>query len=229
MIPSFYYFITGYRVLSTDRENAARLLELCRRHGLIYEDFNYAKDGGITLRFPTLAARRAVRLCGACGIPLTMAKEGGLPRLLGRIAHRGGLVVGLVLGIFLLAAAQNVVWDIRIEGNETVSDRDVEQSLAACGFSVGTSLRGFEADKTENAVLMQDDRLAWISINRRGTVAYVEVREKSLRPPAEPESPCDIVASIDGVIQRVELEEGNIRVTAGQAVEKGVRGVPLPS
>lgn len=221
MIPSFHYLLAGYRILSADRENAAPLLELCRRHGLIYEDFTHTEDGGIALRFPTPAARRAVSLCEACGIPLTVAGEGGLPRFMRWLVRRAGLVVGLVLGILLLAAAQNVVWDIRIEGNDTVSDRAIEQSLAACGFSVGTSLRGFEADKTENDVLMLDDRLAWISINRKGTVAYVEVREKVLNPTDEPDSPCDIVASTGGVIQRVELEEGNVRVTAGQAVGKG--------
>lgn len=221
MIPSFHYLLTGYRTLATDGDHAARLLELCRRHNLIYEDFRHTEDGGISLRFPLPAARRAVELCGACGIPLTVAGEGGLPRLLTRILRRAGLAAGLILGLLLMHAANGVVWDIRISGNETVSDRAIEETLASCGFSVGTSLRGFEADRMENDVLMADHRLAWISINRKGTVAYVEVRERTPRPAEEPNSPCDIIAAADGIIERVELEEGNVRVTAGQAVGKG--------
>ena len=221
MIPSIHYLITGYRVLSADSDHAAALLELCRRHNLIYDDFCPAQDGGITLRFPLPAARRAEALCAARDIPVRTVKEGGLPRLTRKLLGRVGLVVGAILGVILLTVAQSVVWDIRISGNQTVSDRAIEDSLAACGFAVGTSLKHFEADKTENDVLMRDDRLAWISINRKGTVAYVEVREKVLRPPVESDSPCDIVASMGGVIQRVELEEGNVRVTAGQTVGKG--------
>jgi hypothetical protein len=114
-----------------------------------------------------------------------------------------------------------VVWDVRVSGNTRLSDRTIEQSLEACGFGVGTPLRGFEADKTENEVLLYDDRLAWISINRKGTVAYVEVREREARPPEEEDTPCDIVAAMGGIIQRVELTEGNVRVTAGQAVGVG--------
>ena len=221
MIPSIPYLFTGYRTLSTDGKNAARLLELCRRRVLIYEDFSHTEDGGIVLRFPLPAARRAAMLCEAYGIPVTVVREGGLPRLMQWMVRRAGLVVGLILGLILLTAARNVVWDIRISGNQTVSDRAIEQSLAACGFGVGTSLRGFEADKLENDVLMLDDRLAWISINRKGTVAYVEVREKTLRPSEGPDSPCDIVASMAGVIERIELEEGNVRVAAGQTVGQG--------
>ena len=221
MIPSFYYLLAGYRVLETDRDHAAALLELCRRHTLIYEDFRHTPDGGITLRFPRTAARRLQSLCAERGIPVTAVSEGGISRLWRWLARRAGLPVGLLLGVCLLTAAQSVVWDIRISGNECVSDKAIEQSLEACGLAVGTPLRGFEADRTENDVLMQDDRLAWISINRKGTVAYVEVREKVQRPPETPESPCNIVASMGGVIERIELEEGNVRVAAGQAVGVG--------
>lgn len=220
MIPSASYFISGYRILAVSCEYAADVLNLCRAHGLIYEDFRYTSEG-ITLRMPRPAARKLDALCREHGIPVTVCSEGGLPHLLFRLIHRMGLVVGAVLGLILLVAARSVVWDIRISGNQGVSDHAIEESLAACGFSVGTSLRGFEADKLENNVLLLDDRLAWISVNRKGTVAYVEVREKMPKPTAESNSPCDIVASIGGVIQRVELEEGNVRVSAGKIVGEG--------
>ena len=221
MIPSFHYMLTGYCTLAADAAHTARLLELCRRHILIYENFTHTADGGIALRFPLPVARRALRLCEADCLPVTVAGEGGLPCLLRRLLHRAGLAVGLILGICLLSAAGNVVWDIRIEGNETVSDRAIEESLAVCGFGVGFPLRGFEADKTENDLLMLDDRLAWVSINRKGTVAYVEVREKTRRPAEESDAPRDIVAAVGGVIQRIELDEGNVRVKAGQTVGAG--------
>ena len=221
MIPSIPYLLTGYCTLMVGSEYAAALLELCRCHGLIYEDFRCTEDGGISLRFPLPVARRVMRLCEEAGISFVLCKRGGLPRWGRWLIHRGGLLVGLALGILLLTAAHGRVWDIRIRGNQTVSDRSIEDTLAACGFSVGTSLRGFEADKTENDVLMLDDRLAWISINRKGTVAYVEVREKTPRSFHEAASPSDIVASRGGVVERIELEEGNIRVSAGQLVGEG--------
>jgi sporulation protein YqfD len=132
-----------------------------------------------------------------------------------------GLVVGFVFGLALFLAAQSVFWDVRISGNQTVSDRSVRESLAACGLSVGTPIRGFEADVTENNVLLRDGRLAWLSVNRKGTVAYVEVREAVKTPQKDPDTPRDVVAAEGGIIEYIELESGNVRVTAGQAVGKG--------
>lgn len=221
MIPSAFYWTVGYRVLSAPPAYAAALLELCRRFEMVYDDFGYTDDGGISLRMPLPAARRLEVLCVQAGIPVSRGTGGGLPFLARRLWGRAGLVVGLILGVLLLLGAQSVVWDIRISGNEQVSDRSIEETLAACGFGVGTSLRGFEADKLENDVLMRDGRLAWISVNRKGTVAYVEVREKVPRPDEGAKEPCDIVAAHSGVIQRVELEAGNVRVAAGQTVDAG--------
>ena len=221
MIPTLPYLLSGWVTVAVDAAHTAPLLELCRRHGLIYENFQNREGGGISLRIPRPTARRLEALCAAEDIPLTRKAEGGLPGLLLRLWHRPGLIVGAMLALGLMLLAQSVVWDIRITGNETVSDRAIEESLASCGFGVGTPLRGFEADKTENDVLLSDSRLAWISINRKGTVAYVEVREKLPRPSHEPDAPCDIVASMGGVIERVELEAGNVRVGAGQLVGKG--------
>ena len=221
MIPTLPYLLAGYRTLSTDGEHAAPLLELCRRRALIYEDFQSREDGGISLRLRLPAARLLERLCAEYGIPLTVCGEGGLPRLLRRLLQRPGLLVGALLGTALYLLSQSVFWDIRISGNQTVSDRAVRESLAASGLTVGTPIRGFEADVTENTVLLYDDRLAWLSVNRKGTVAYVEVREAVKPPEKEPDVPRDLVAARGGVIEYIELESGNVRVKAGQTVSVG--------
>ncbi len=216
-----YHYLVGYRTLATHAASAATLLELCRRFSFAYNNFSNLPDGGISLDFPLSVAREVEREAERCGIPLTVCREGGLPRRLLRLVRRPGLVVGALAGIFLYIAATSVVWDIRISGNTTVSDRAIEDTLSACGFTVGTPLRGFHADVIENRVLLADDRLSWISINRRGTVAYVEVREAAHTPPPDTDAPADIVASVGGVVERVELVAGNVLVTAGQAVSPG--------
>ncbi len=216
-----YYYITGYRTLSTDAMHAAAVLELCRRRKWIYADFRTLPDGGIALTFPFSVSRVLEKTAADAGIPLTTLRTGGLPGRLKRLFVRPGLVVGCMLGIILYLAGTRVIWDIRITGNTTISDRSIEKTLADCGLTVGTSLRGFRADVLENRVLLTDDRLAWISVNRCGTVAYVEVREASHTPRADSNTPADLVASIGGVIQRVELDRGNVRVAAGQTVSPG--------
>lgn len=221
MRPTLYAYVVGYRILSTDACHAAALLELCRCESLPYNAFSYTEDGSVRLCFTLYTARVVEMAAAEWGIPLAVCKTGGTTALLRRLISRPGLVVGAVLGLLLLTAASRVVWDIRITGNETVSDRAIEETLASCGFGVGSSFKGFRADVLENQVLLADDRLAWISINRRGTVAHVEVRETVRTPTAKPDEPADIVAATGGIIERVELSSGNVRVYAGQVVGEG--------
>ncbi|MBQ4112590.1 MAG: sporulation protein YqfD [Clostridia bacterium] len=220
MIPSIPYLIYGYIRVSTPGEHAAALLELCRRCSLPYENFTNTEEG-ISLRFTLPTAERVITACRDRGIPLTLGDRGGLPLILKRLFCRPGLVVGGLLGILLILLAQSVLWDIRITGNTTVSDRAIRESLAACGLSVGTPVKRIRADVIENNVLLMDDRLAWLSVNRKGTVVHVEVRESVPGPKEETLGPRDMVAGRGGIIEYVELESGNVRVTAGQTVGEG--------
>ncbi len=216
-----YYYLTGYRVLAVDAAHAAALLELCRREEWVYDAFRHLPDGGISLTFPRPVARLVEESAASEGWPLTVLRSGGVPESLGRLIRRPGLLVGCVLGLCLYIAGTQVVWDIRISGNHSISNRSVEETLAKAGITVGTSLRDFRADVVENTALILDDRLSWISINRRGTVAYVELREASHTPKPESDAPADLVASAGGIIQRIELDEGNVRVAEGQSVSPG--------
>jgi similar to stage IV sporulation protein len=221
MIPSLSYLLLGHTTLAASEDYAARLLEVCRRRAIPYENFRNLEDGGISLRFTAGNAHRLRGICADYGISLKTLSHGGLPKLLRRLLHRPGFWVGGVLGLALYLLAASVFWDIRVSGNTTLSDAAIRRSLAACGLSVGTPIRGFEADVTENQVLLLDGRLAWLSVNRKGTVAYVEVREAMDPPALPPDTPRDMVASVGGVIEYVELESGNVRVRAGQTVSPG--------
>ena len=219
MIPSLTYLVWGHTTLSTNGDHAARLLDICRLHAIPYGDFYSTEAGDISLRFTIPDAKKLLALCG--DMPVTATPPKGLPSLIRRLLRRPGILVGGVLGLLLLVSAGNRFWDIRVSGNETLSDAAVKASLASVGLSVGSPIRGFEADVTENQVLLLDDRLAWLSVNRKGVVAYVEVRE-AVKPPVDDPAPLrDMVASMGGVIEYVELESGNVRVKAGQTVSEG--------
>ncbi len=215
------YFFTGYKILSVPQESTADFLDLCRRHSFVYDHFTPHPDGHVTLRMKSLTAQKALSAADACCIQVTETKTGGLPSLLTRLFCRPGLWVGSLLAIILLTVSSRFVWDIRVSGNQSLTEREVEATLRDCGFGVGSYLGGFKADRTENRALMANPSLAWISVNMKGTVAYVEVRETASPPKDSDETPANLVADIGGQIVRVELIRGNVTVRAGQWVDKG--------
>lgn len=216
------FFLLGWKTLEIDAPYGAEALDLCRAYGLVYDRVKPTADGGLSLRMRAVTARKMLSFCRGKDLPVRVIAEGGLPRFAGKLFRRPGLCLGLLLAAVMTVLSTTVVWDVRVSGNTTLSERAVEESLSACGFGVGKLLWGFKADQLQNRVLMTDKRLAWISVNMRGTVAYVEVREAVYPEDThDKDTPANLVARMGGQIVRVELIRGNVLVSAGQWVGEG--------
>jgi similar to stage IV sporulation protein len=147
----------------------------------------------------------------------------GIPSLLVRYRHRYGIALGVFFSLALIFLSGSVVWDIRIDGEDRLSENEVLSALEECGLSLGTPRRSIDIDALENRVLILSDEISWISVNIIGTVAEVEIREVQF--PDEQYgsefSASNIVASKDGKIVGFENIKGNIAVEIGETVRKG--------
>lgn len=210
-------FLSGYAVLSAGAEQSAPLLNAFLQRDAAFSGFTVLEDGSIRL---TCSLRTAKRLYGT--VDYTVLRRGGLPILCARTKSRMGLVIGGLLAIALLLISRLFVWDVRVTGNQALSTAEILEELSACGFGVGSYLPAFSAGEVENRVLLASDRLAWISVHLNGTVAEVQVLERTPVPDNEDtKKPADLVAKIDGQIELIELYRGNVVVRPGQAVRRG--------
>lgn len=215
------YAICGYEILGVSCEDLPLALDICRAFCLPYDKFKNTPDGGATFRMKLSTAKAFLGYAQKADLPIIRKATGGLPQMLKKCLRRPGLCLGMLLACLLTLWSASVVWDVRVSGNNTLSDREVKEGLAACGFSVGSKIWGLKVDALQNRVLMADQRIAWISVNMRGTVAYVEVREAVYPPVEDTDTPTHIVADMDGQIVRVELTRGNVRVHPLQWVSEG--------
>ena len=213
-------FLFGYRILSFMAEDSARLLNLCREFDIPYTSVDF-KEGYVYIKASLYSARRLERICIKKDITLCGSDEHGVPLLIKRYRKRWGILVGLVSASLAGLLLSGLIWDVRIEGNLTLSDREVRDALSACGLDVGTSLRGLDIGVIENRVLIYSDDISWISVNIDGTVAEVEIRELI---PSEEDSgmaAANLVAQRNGVIEYLEDVRGAPVADVGEAVSKG--------
>lgn len=216
-------FLSGYRRISTDRENAAALLNLCFVEGIPYAGFANESDGGISFCVSLSMAKRLFSLCERKGIAVTLSHGEGLPCLLWRYRRRAGLMLGALIAVILLVISQRFVWDVRVKGNEMMSESEILAELRACGFGVGSYIPDLNTPALENRILITSDRISWISIHMEGTVAVVQVIEHKPPVPAETDTkkPANLIAACDGQIEYLQLYRGAPVVVVGQAVKKG--------
>ena len=215
-------FLTGYRILKAECEQAEVLLNLCARHGIALLGTELSEDG-FSLFCSFSQSVRLLKCAKQNEIPIEVISSHGIPSLILRYRHRYGVALGLLLALALIFLSGSVVWDIRIDGEKKLSESEVLSALEECGLSLGTRRRSLDIDALENRVLILSDDISWISVNIIGTVAQVEIREVQL-PEETPEnsfSAANIVAARDGKVVGFKEIRGNVAVEIDESVREG--------
>ncbi len=216
-----YYRLLGYRRVTFSISDAADLLNLCMKYGYPYRDMQVESDS-VSFVCTLHTAEQLRDRASVRDISVSLSEPQGLPSLIYRYKRRPGLWLGTVAAIIIVMLSGRVVWDIRVTGNEELSAAEIESVLADCGFSRGSIIDNFNADLTEAHAQLACDKLAWISVNMKGTVAYVEVREKlPVDDEPKPSSPANVVAAQSGRVLEVMAYDGLAMVKAGDEVKAG--------
>lgn len=149
-------------------------------------------------------------------------KRLGLMAFFAKHRKRTGFFVGMLLAASILVCSSLFIWDVNITGNERISEKDIRAALESRGITLGSFIPTLDKELIEKQVILDVDGLSWISINLRGTVANVEVRERIAETETvDTESPSNLVAKLDGQITALEITGGVSSVKLGQIVKKG--------
>lgn len=180
-------------------------------------------EGSVKIRLREKAARYFVSVCEKEDIGFTSSETYGLPVMIGFVSKRPMLAVGALMFAVWIIYSTNIVWDIRIDGNTKTSDEEIIAVLDSIGFSVGTYYPSVNLEEiSEKYAAVQKD-IAWLSIYMDNAVAEVQVRElyRDERPVHEANVYANVVASVTGVIEEVNVFEGQAAVKAGDVVRPG--------
>lgn len=218
-----YHLLFGYEEIDICVRHLSCFFNLCRTEKLVYQPLCSIDGVGLRIRCSRSIAARLHPACRRRGIGLKTVRCGGLPVLLMRYRHRIGLALGLLLAVLIVRSGCGVLWQVRVEGNSSLPTAQILEQLSACGLRVGVSLDRDELDtrEIENRMLRTTPELAWISVNIRGTVASVQVRELQSGHSAMGQEIVNLVADCDGIVESVRLLTGEVVVQAGQQVRKG--------
>ncbi|MBE6631072.1 MAG: hypothetical protein E7623_00060 [Ruminococcaceae bacterium] len=149
-------------------------------------------------------------------------KEYGIPKLLRAYRKRIGIPLGGAVFIFLLWFSTNFIWDMDIKGNVDMTEDEVREILSSYGCGIGAYIPDIDLYKLCNSCMLSSDKIAWISVNMKGTVAHVELIETKFEEKNEEYTgPCNLVASSDGIISYFTVFDGDCVVESGDEVKKG--------
>ena len=209
--------VFGYRKIKISPDNLSDATSLLLR-GSIYSKIN--SDGTLTVRerdFVQISNLFKGRIDFEYSNPLGV--YGKFKLLPYKPAFISSIIISLVLIIFL----SNFVWDIRIEGNENIPASEIKLGLMECGLTVGDFWPFIDRGLVESHYSEIEERVSWININRRGSVAYVKIieRENSNKTEENDAGFSNLVSSYDCVIEEITVRRGTAVVKPGDVVKKG--------
>ena len=215
-------WLIGYYEIGVPVEMAASFVSVCAALDVDYCDEGI--DRVKSCRRFLISARlcpRVLRTCEREGVEATVHSKHGAPVLLLRLFKRPGIALGLIVFAILAALSGRVLWKIEVVGNDTLGYAEVTSMLAECGVSVGAVKSSLDVDKITNRILINTDKISWMSINIVGNVATVEIREALPPPATEPPACSNVVALENGIVTSFDNVRGNLCVGIGDAVSKG--------
>lgn len=202
--------------------NSDRLLNACTEAGLFLRRVEREENGTLKVRLPEEDMERLKKIAVLCMCETKLIAYIGESRTIRMLERRAGLLAAAAVFALLLTASGLFIWDFEVVGNRTLSKYEILRTLADCGVSEGCFWPATDIEAIRSRVLLKEQKLAWMTLNVRGSRATVLVLEREEKPPLyDEEKAADLVALRGGVIDEMTVKNGRALVTAGQLVAAG--------
>ena len=219
-MPLIEYFRSAY-LISLHANDAHLILDLLIAHNI---PFHGQKTEGDVFSLLLYSAhfKEYCQLRGKRRYRNEIRERLGFLNLLSRYKKRKGLIVGFFLTLTLLILSSLFVWDIDIKGTDRIPEQVILEALEKRGLRLGTFVPSVDTEISEEFLILDVDGLSFVSINLRGTVVQVEIREREKNTDiVDTQSPSNLIATADGQIEALMVTGGLITVKLGETVRKG--------
>jgi len=209
-------FFFGYFLITVDSEDVKIASNILLKNNI---SAAFSKNGSFKIAY---RMREVVTRLFQNKVRYRISNPRGLYGILLQNKRRMGIFIGAALFAVMLFLSSDVVWDVRIEGADREEESKILHELSSAGLDVGKRWSKLDKSQIEINMLSASESVAWLNINRRGTVAYVKVSDKILYQDEEkPTGYASIVAVCDCVIEEIIVESGYPMVKKGESVRAG--------
>lgn len=156
------------------------------------------------------------------GGKVKIIKKCGVPFFFSPLRNRWGVFAGMLFFVFFISFMGGFIWNITVTGTDKINDAKIIEYLSQNGLAVGKRWADIDKENLEFSVLSDFEDVGWISINKFGSTAGIEINETVRTPNIIDNSKItNVKATKDGIIKHVTALSGLPQVKEGEAVTKG--------
>lgn len=229
-----FYFFGGYLWIRVSGDGASRFINLCGiRHMMLWD---IKKDGdSYTMCISLKSFFEMKDIVRKTSTRVVVLKRIGLPFLLPGVKKRWFFPAFLVVAAVLFLLSQLLLWNIHIQGNETISEESILLFLEEHEIKKGMLIKNVDTDMLEKEMRKTFSSITWISVYLEGNSLTMNMKENDKPIPKEnaeqekvhkegfleEEKGMDICANKEGTVVSIVTRTGTPMVQVGDEVAVG--------
>ena len=214
-------FLCGYVIFSVSGNFPERFINMASKTGIRLFD---VKKCGEVLFCSTMASEyiSLKRIAKKSRTKIRIKEKHGLPFFLRKYKKRKGIFAGIICFGLTLYFLSLYIWSVDLQGVSQLDKNELNTLLSDLGACAGTLKSELDTPMIEKSIMNNFSGISWVSANIKGSTLSLELKERVEPPQIVPKTkPCNVKASTEGQIIRMEIYEGTPEIKCGDAVIKG--------
>lgn len=221
----FLLFFKGYLLVEISGYATERFINLCKLKNIYLWDLK-AYHGKFSVKMKVSDFDRLEEIKLKTNVKVDILKKYGLPFFFQKRKSRIFYLLFLLFAIILIFVSNLFVWKIEFDGNQTVTNEQLEDFLHQYKVDIGCQKSKVAFEKIEKSLRKEFSTIKWCSVAIKGNTLYVSIKENLLSGYEETDintknGYTDIVAAEDGVVEKLMIRNGVACVKIGDNVTKG--------
>lgn len=215
-------YILGYVNIIVEGYYIERFINICISRKILIWNLKREKSSILRVNVSIREFKKIREIARKTKCKIKIQNKRGIPFLLNKYKKRKIFVALLIITMIMIIIVSNFVWNIEIIGTDKISNEELIKDLNECGLIVGKNKANINTKEIINNIRLKREDIAWIGISLKGTNAIVEVVEAKSKPDLVDEDElCNIVATKEGIITKINSQNGTSLVKVGDLVKKG--------
>ena len=215
-------YILGYLNIEIEGYYIEKFINLCNNKKIALWNLKREKTTILNANIGITDFKEIRKILKKTKCRVKIKNKKGLPFIFNKYKKRKIFLLLLAICIATIIALSNFIWNIEITGTNKINKDEIMQILEETNFKVGTLKSKADTKEAINKIRLERDDVAWVGIDIKGTNAVVEIVEADEKPEIiNEEEYCNLVASKDGIISKVNAANGTPLVKEGDVVKKG--------
>ena len=221
ILKKLLHFIIGYVRIAVEGYFVERFINICISKNILLWNLKRKKSSFLYTNIGMKDFKKIKQIAKTTKCRVKIESKKGLPFLLHKYKKRKIFIASLIIILLFIFGISNFIWNIEIIGNTTIPKEEIIQELNDNGLKIGILKQKVDSKEIINNIRLQRNDIAWIGINITGTNAIVEIVEADEKPEIVDENEyCNIVSDKDGVITKINVQNGTALVKEGDIVKK---------